>query len=66
MPLYEYVCRECGNRYEAMRRMSQRAEAPPCKECGSEETALALSTSAFVGGGGSGGACSTRAWTGGG
>lgn len=68
MPLYEYSCPDCGTRFEAMRRMSQRNEAPPCKECGSEKTKLALSSSAFLGGsgGGSGGACSTQAWTGGG
>ena len=68
MPLYEYLCHGCGRRFEAMRRMSQRTEAPTCSECGSEETELEMSTSAFRGasGGGAGGACSTSAWTGGG
>jgi putative FmdB family regulatory protein len=70
MPLYEYQCRECGNRFEAMRRMSERTNAPACARCGSVATTLAMSASAFVGGGGGGGggsaasACST--WTGGG
>jgi putative FmdB family regulatory protein len=69
MPLYEYRCEDCGHRFEAMRRMSERADAPGCPECGSAATVLALSASAFLGGGGGGGgggACSTNAWTGGG
>jgi putative FmdB family regulatory protein len=65
MPVYEYQCRGCGGRFEALRRMSERAAAPPCPKCGAEETELALSAPAFVGGGG-GGSCSTSAWTGGG
>jgi len=67
MPLYEYTCHQCGTRFEAMRSMSQRAEAPACEECGSEHTELGMSSSAFLGGsGGSASACSTSAWTGGG
>lgn len=68
MPLYEYVCQDCGGRVEVMRRMSERSDAPGCEKCGSGNTALALSASAFLGGtgGGGGGACSTSAWTGGG
>lgn len=68
MPLYEYLCRECGSRVEAMRRMSERENGPACVSCGSERMELALSASAFLGGsgGGAGGACSTSAWTGGG
>lgn len=69
MPFYEYTCRQCGSRTEAMRRMSERANGPKCSSCGSEETELGLSASAFLGGssgGGAGGACSTSAWTGGG
>lgn len=67
MPLYEYVCGGCGRRFEAMRRMSERAMGPGCLDCGSDETELAVSRSAFLGGGGGGGdACSTGTWTGGG
>jgi putative FmdB family regulatory protein len=69
MPLYEYLCQGCGRRFEAMRRMSERANGPACPSCGREESALAMSATAFVGGshgGGAGGACSTGAWTGGG
>lgn len=68
MPLYEYLCRDCGGRVEAMRRMSERENAPRCESCGSERTELAMSATSFLGGSGSGagGACSTSAWTGGG
>ena len=68
MPLYEYICKNCGNRIERMRRMSERADAPDCDQCGSEDTTLALSASAFLGAnsGGGGNACSTSTWTGGG
>jgi putative FmdB family regulatory protein len=69
MPLYEYRCQECGGRFEAMRRMSERADAPSCPACESAATTLAMSATAFVGGshgGGAGGACSTGTWTGGG
>ncbi len=70
MPLYEYKCTECGTRFEAMRKISERKDPPPCRKCGSLRTELAMSASAFLGGGGGGGggggACSTNAWTGGG
>ncbi|HUH13057.1 MAG TPA: zinc ribbon domain-containing protein [Longimicrobiales bacterium] len=67
MPLYEYSCTTCGTRFEAMRRMSERASAPACPGCGGEDTALAMSRPAVHGTGGGGGAsCGTNAWTGGG
>ena len=33
MPMYEYRCGECGNRWTLLRRMIDRNEAPCC-ECG--------------------------------
>ncbi len=67
MPIYVYECRDCGQRFESLRSMSRRAEAPPCPACTSEDTGLAV-TAPFVSGGGSGGSsarsCST--WSGGG
>ncbi len=52
MPMYEYLCRECGHRYDELRRMSERLEAPPCPACGSTATELAISAAAVFGGGG--------------
>lgn len=56
MPMYDYACRACGRRFEEMKRIAQRHEAPPCPTCGSGETELALSAPAVFGGTGSGGA----------
>ncbi len=56
MPMYEYACLECGRRFEEMKRMSERQDAPPCPTCGSEATSLAISAPAVFGGTGFGGA----------
>lgn len=68
MPTYVYQCRDCGSRFDAMRRMSERANAPRCPACESEHTELAISAP-FVGGrtgsGGNGGS-GCNSWTGGG
>ena len=38
MPIYEYICRDCNQKFEAMRSFSQ-ADAPiECKSCGSTDT----------------------------
>ncbi len=49
MPLYEYVCRSCAGRFERMRRMDERLQAPPCPTCGAQETVLAMSAPGHVG-----------------
>jgi putative FmdB family regulatory protein len=51
MPIYEYVCRGCGERFERMRSMSERLSAPECGSCGGKQTSLALSVPGRVGGG---------------
>jgi putative FmdB family regulatory protein len=67
MPVYEYLCRGCGKRFEALRRMSERTVAPSCPKCGAEQTELSFSAPAFLGGSaGSSGSCGTSTWTGGG
>ncbi len=43
MPVYEYVCKECGTHFDKMRPMSQ-ADAPiACTQCKSESTRRMLS-----------------------
>lgn len=49
MPLYEYVCRACNTRFDALRAMKD-ADAPiACPNCGSEETSRAISLFAAIG-----------------
>ena len=43
MPIYEYVCRACGNRFEQLQR-SLRAAAPDCPECGAGQPVKQFST----------------------
>ena len=43
MPVYEYVCLDCRERFDALRPMAQ-ADAPiPCRVCGSEHSSRTLS-----------------------
>lgn len=51
MPLYEYVCRSCGHRFERMRKVSERLAAPACPACALEVAALAVSVPGRVGAG---------------
>lgn len=51
MPLYEYVCRDCGDRFETMRRVEERLSVATCPSCGGEHTSLAMSAPGFVGAG---------------
>jgi putative FmdB family regulatory protein len=40
MPLYEYTCRGCGNRFELLVR---KADVPACPSCGSQDLEKLLS-----------------------
>ena len=42
MPLYEYVCTDCDNRFELIRPISRAAESAPCPTC-QHESERALS-----------------------
>jgi putative FmdB family regulatory protein len=57
MPIYEYECNACGQRFSALLSISQRDEAEkklPCPHCGAEHPRRLLSTFAsHVGGGAS-------------
>ena len=33
MPIYEYACRDCDNKFELIRPISQATEATACPEC---------------------------------
>ena len=36
MPLYEYTCGTCKNKFEKLRSFSQMDEPTPCPDCGAE------------------------------
>lgn len=49
MPLYEYVCAECGGRFTRLESMSAPREGHECPECGARKTRRAMSTFATSG-----------------
>jgi putative FmdB family regulatory protein len=44
MPIYEYVCQDCGIRFEALRSMSAADDSLACEGCHSDRTVRAIST----------------------
>lgn len=38
MPIYEYICEECGQDFEKVVRFSEADLSPICPACGSQET----------------------------
>jgi putative FmdB family regulatory protein len=63
MPLYEYECHRCGNRFEALVYGTTR---PTCPRCKSDELEKAFSTFATASGGSSkADSCSMRTPSGG-
>ena len=66
MPLYEYTCGTCLNRFEKLRSFSRMDDPTPCPDCGSEsrrELSVFMSFSTDANGqttpvaGGGGGCC---------
>ncbi len=56
MPLYEYECKECGEKFEKMVRFSEAGQNPACPACHSPDTHKKISSFASLGsslGGGS-------------
>lgn len=43
MPLYEYICADCGTDFEKMMRFDQSEEKPACPSCDSIDTHKKLS-----------------------
>ncbi|MGE5344381.1 MAG: FmdB family zinc ribbon protein [Acidithiobacillales bacterium] len=55
MPMFEYVCRACGERFEELRSAKDEGPGPLCPECGSEKvvklvSAFATGTTGAAGG----------------
>ena len=73
MPIYEYQCADCGERFDALRSMSQADDPISCEQCDSMDTTRKVSAafahsvggngSRVVAGGGNGrgcGSCSAK------
>jgi putative FmdB family regulatory protein len=43
MPIYEYVCRQCDNEFDALRPMSESDAPIPCVHCNGENTERKIS-----------------------
>lgn len=61
MPLYEYRCTGCGERFEVLQRMGEGAAALACPRCGAARPERQLSTFAASGGGAAAAAASAAA-----
>jgi putative FmdB family regulatory protein len=63
MPLYEYRCRDCGERFEILQRLGEDGHGLHCPRCAAPEPQRVLSTFAAGAGGreaaasSAGGAC---------
>lgn len=54
MPLYEYLCNDCGREFEKMLRFSEAGQKPACPACQSQDTTKKISSFASPGGAASG------------
>jgi putative FmdB family regulatory protein len=43
MPIYEYVCKDCGHQFETIRQMKDADKPIHCKNCLGEHTVRAIS-----------------------
>ena len=44
MPIYEYICEDCGNCFETIVFQSESEKSPDCPECGKNNTKKQLSS----------------------
>ncbi len=61
MPIYEYRCAGCGERFEVLQRLGEGAAGLRCPRCGAEGPTRQLSTFAACGSPKAGGAASGAA-----
>ena len=52
MPIYEYQCLDCGERFEILQRMGEGSEGLTCPECGEGRVTKQFSTFASNSGSG--------------
>lgn len=44
MPIYDFECKECGNRFEVWCKISEREDEHPCPMCKSKHTSNKITT----------------------
>jgi putative FmdB family regulatory protein len=49
MPIYEYRCKACGERFEKLVRISAKSETVECPKCGKHQAEKAVSLLGAVG-----------------
>lgn len=59
MPLYEFICQDCGERFDKLLRMSDDPKTVTCPSCTSKAVERAISTFATSGGATLGGGSAT-------
>jgi putative FmdB family regulatory protein len=55
MPMFEYVCADCGNVFTEFRSISDRDNPLPCPKCGGDNVERKVSACASLGGASEGG-----------
>ncbi|MBN2209423.1 MAG: zinc ribbon domain-containing protein [Candidatus Coatesbacteria bacterium] len=63
MPIYEYECEKCKERFELLRGISESGEPAACPKCGAEDARRLMSLFGSSGCGSSGDSCSLTAST---
>jgi len=53
MPIFEYLCKDCGKQFEVLVRGSEKARCPKCKSASLEQQLSAFAVAAGHGNGGS-------------
>ena len=52
MPIYEYICKDCSQKFEAVRSFSEADEPIACSQCGGTNTKRMVSRCWSIGDGG--------------
>ena len=61
MPLYEYLCEKCGQKYESYKRLTEEKKEETCPACGGRAVKMGISLSTAKGTpSGAGSSCGVR------
>ncbi len=63
MPLYEYKCLKCGEKFELLRRINDDDSNVKCPKCGSNEVKREVTGFASIGGSSSSASCGSGSFS---